>query len=1399
MEDLFPISTTSYSPIIPRINPHDRNLKILSHTLNFPLKPNVITPVLPPITPKNSPVTPEIISRINNPLYSQSTTTLPTLPVQQPLIESSQQSPITPSQFTTSPASLDTGSIEPMPGNKVVPFEYQGLPDQSTLTVTGWGRARLDKDQSFGQKTLKGNCLYAMEKVLNPQSQYKRCGVCSVPSRCVPKNLTHQIAYISPSVEHESPPMLPHHKPNYHPFYNIDPSDFDPFVEYETYPAMSSDIPKNNPVYDGCVPTFSTPLGPPAPEELLVSDPCSFTGPLNFLGVDRQTVLDTYYGYLETNINPDFIKACPGVIPFMKSDIALKVFCPLAWQGIKGIPPLDLEVSPLLPKRMYIRARPVKDILLADAKKEFDRLCTYMYVDSNSAIASPLVIAPKPTPPYVRFCGDYVNLNKFIVFMQMYIPIVMHELEKAAKGKVFHDLDMKNAFHQILLSHATSLLLSIVTPWGTVRPNFMPEGISPASGLLHNFMTQVLEPWLDYAIIIFDNFLVVCDDFPDAFTKLVGFITTCAERDVVLGMAKSKLGYTDATFFGYLIKDHTYSLTPERKLAVSSLAMPQNQKQAQSVCGSSIFFAKNIINYAQLCAPMNDMCTKNFNFDPSTWSRDYLHDFSLLKEAILGSIAISFPDYSLPWILRTDASKTAWGAVLIQVRPGGEYECIALESGKWSGAACDWDIEKQEACSIIMAFNKMQYLLTGKYVIIETDNKNLLFMETSTAPIVKRWRVYLQGFFTSLRHILAKYNKVSDWLTRQYCLFHAYTNYDDNHNADYPDSPDGFTSSLYSLHDSQATDTDQFFTAVLNILVDHTDDTPDDFLYDLSSSPSQPDSIPVTIPKPTLTQMFDSVHGGRNFHKGVKPTWVALRDKYPGHSIPLKIVADLVSSCPTCQKVRFGMENNFVSKNLTLKPPYYRKRVGIDTLTITPVDKFGNGLAIVIVEHFSKFVTIHPCSDHTAEATARALFNHYVSYGKFEQVISDPGSDLMSSTIVILNEWLGQEKLVSLVDRHESNGVEPTNKKILLHVRTIVQDLRVAHQWSDPTIISLIAYAINSAYHSETNYSAMELKFGSADLPWMTTVFDLPSNNILPNSSPLILQELNSNIKTIRELSRKYQQQLVADRDNTELALNQYQPGDLVLFVFSVTGKALTKSSAPFLGPYEVISHKQNDVTCRNLITDAISVFHSNRVKIFIGTRDQAYDAALRDTEQYEIAEFIAYRGEPTQRTSMEFYIRFSDGCFHWKTWSMDLFDTVKYEEFCSSIPVLFPLIFPLKLALQEIREINIKPILSVSEGTQVYMDLRGIGCDWYENLNIPESVFSVYVVPLIYGQYQGTNQTKITCTIPSLNIHWHGRAAVNHYFVRAYGSNKTLLDNMTLCTHEFIAKHNLIEKYIND
>ena len=161
----------------------------------------------------------------------------------------------------------------------------------------------------------------------------------------------------------------------------------------------------------------------------------------------------------------------------MKSDVALSVFCPEGWHGITNLVPLQLEFSKELPRHYRPKLRPVKPELMGPVKIEFDRLCTYMYVPSDSPIASPLVVAPKATYPFHRMCGDYVFINQYILKMQHHIPLVFNELEKASKGRVFIDFDMKNAFHQIVLDKFTSLMLSVLTMWGVVRPVYMPEDI----------------------------------------------------------------------------------------------------------------------------------------------------------------------------------------------------------------------------------------------------------------------------------------------------------------------------------------------------------------------------------------------------------------------------------------------------------------------------------------------------------------------------------------------------------------------------------------------------------------------------------------------------------------------------------------------------------------------------------------------------------------------------------------------------------------------------------------------------------------------------------------------------------------------------------------------------------
>jgi hypothetical protein len=165
--------------------------------------------------------------------------------------------------------------------------------------------------------------------------------------------------------------------------------------------------------------------------------------------------------------------------------------------------------------------------------------------------------------------------GKYIEFLQNYISIVFHKLEKAAKGKVFCDLDMAHTFHQIVLSEFTSRMLTVVAPWGPVRPIFMPEGISPASGILHQTMIDILSDILYTTIAIFDNFLIASDSYDDCYNKIVKFITVCADRNVILGMSKSLIGFTKYVFFVYEISDGKYQLTQSRKDAVASLVFPQ--------------------------------------------------------------------------------------------------------------------------------------------------------------------------------------------------------------------------------------------------------------------------------------------------------------------------------------------------------------------------------------------------------------------------------------------------------------------------------------------------------------------------------------------------------------------------------------------------------------------------------------------------------------------------------------------------------------------------------------------------------------------------------------------------------------------------------------------------------
>ena len=157
-----------------------------------------------------------------------------------------------------------------------------------------------------------------------------------------------------------------------------------------------------------------------------------------------------YHAMLLSHINPDFLAACPELLDLM-STLGLEVFVPQNWDGAR-IPALSLRFAPDFPATLHARAIPVNPRLYSHAKQEFDRLRKYHFVPSNSSRSSSLVIAPKETPPFVRFCGNYIPINKYILSSQHPIPDVKHKIEGIQQFPVFADLDMVNSFHQLPLS-----------------------------------------------------------------------------------------------------------------------------------------------------------------------------------------------------------------------------------------------------------------------------------------------------------------------------------------------------------------------------------------------------------------------------------------------------------------------------------------------------------------------------------------------------------------------------------------------------------------------------------------------------------------------------------------------------------------------------------------------------------------------------------------------------------------------------------------------------------------------------------------------------------------------------------------------------------------------------------
>lgn len=115
-------------------------------------------------------------------------------------------------------------------------------------------------------------------------------------------------------------------------------------------------------------------------------------------------------------------------------------------------------------------------------------------------------------------------------------------------------------------------------------------------------------------------------------------------------------------YLGHVISTNRIEPDHSKIIVMLEWPVPNNQRDLRGFLGLTGFYRKFIKGYAAIVAPLTSLlCKNNFSWTPETQKV-----FEWLKVAMTNTLVLAIPNFSLPFILETDASGSAMGVVLMQ-------------------------------------------------------------------------------------------------------------------------------------------------------------------------------------------------------------------------------------------------------------------------------------------------------------------------------------------------------------------------------------------------------------------------------------------------------------------------------------------------------------------------------------------------------------------------------------------------------------------------------------------------------------------------------------------------------------------------------------------------------------
>lgn len=437
---------------------------------------------------------------------------------------------------------------------------------------------------------------------------------------------------------------------------------------------------------------------------------------------------------------------------------------------------VKLEVDPTV-RGVRQKLRPIAFGLRDAVENEIRRQVAEGILEPVHDISEPtpfisnLVVVLKSTDPIdVRLTADSRWVNKAIKRTRHWTRTIEDVVYIVNGAKFFSKLDLKKAFHQLLLAKESRYLTVITTHIGLFRYRCLHMGISSASEIFAEFIRNLISD-IPGTLNMIDDILVFGHTEAEHKANLLKLLQRLEDTGLTLNVAKCEFYKKEVIFFGLKLSEHGISPTIEKCSALRNAKPPTNASELRSFLGLAQYVSRFIQDFAIITAVLWKLTKKSEKWK---WGSEEQMAFDRLKEAITTK-ALSYFDKTLTTSVMVDASPVGLAAVIVQSKttlhenPNQDKFVVAFASRLLSDVERKYSQCEKESLAIVWGCERFWLYLYAIHFYLYSDNRaaEQIFQNPSSKPPprIERMNLRMTPFHVTVIHQPGRWN-VADYFSR---------------------------------------------------------------------------------------------------------------------------------------------------------------------------------------------------------------------------------------------------------------------------------------------------------------------------------------------------------------------------------------------------------------------------------------------------------------------------------------------------------------------------------------------------------------------------------------------------------------------------------------------------------